>query len=78
MSSSPAGTDHKVQPQGRGQPALLRGFGQLPLSFEANQGQVDGQVKYLARGKGYTLFLTETEAVLALRSPTQKTEKRTK
>jgi hypothetical protein len=40
----------------------------LPLSFEANQGQVDQQVKYLARGQGYTLFLTPRAAVLGLRS----------
>jgi hypothetical protein len=43
-------------------------FGQLPLSFEENRGQSDSRVKYLARGKGYTLFLTPDEAVLALRS----------
>ncbi len=40
----------------------------LPLSFEANQGQVDEQVKYMARGQGYTLFLTPGAAVLGLRS----------
>jgi hypothetical protein len=40
----------------------------LPLTFEANQGQVDQQVKYLARGQGYTLFLTPNAAVLGLRS----------
>jgi len=39
----------------------------LPLHFEANQGQSDSQVKFLSRGSGYTLFLTSTEAVLALR-----------
>jgi hypothetical protein len=39
----------------------------LPLSFEANQGQVDQQVKYLARGQGYTLFLTPNAALLGLR-----------
>jgi hypothetical protein len=38
----------------------------MPLQFEANHGQVDGQVKFLARGKGYTLFLTPTESVLVL------------
>jgi hypothetical protein len=38
-----------------------------PLSFEENLGQVDGQVKYLARGEGYTLFLTPSAAVLGLR-----------
>ena len=39
----------------------------LPLSFEANRGQVDSQVQYLARGPGYTVFLTDREAVLALK-----------
>ena len=38
-----------------------------PLRFEANQGQTDAKVKFLSRGKGYTLFLTPTEAVLTLR-----------
>ena len=41
----------------------------LPLVFEANQGQTDSQVKFLARIPGATLFLTEREAVLALRQP---------
>ncbi|MGH8009484.1 MAG: hypothetical protein ACREQ3_21035, partial [Candidatus Binatia bacterium] len=48
--------------------APIRGiYGQLPLGFEANHGQVDRQVQYLARGQGYSLFLTPGEAVLALR-----------
>lgn len=42
-------------------------YGKLPLSFEPNQGRTSGQVKFLSRGPGYTLFLTSTEAVLALR-----------
>jgi hypothetical protein len=42
-------------------------FGKLPLSFEENRGQVNDEVKYISRGAGYTLFLTPTEAVLALR-----------
>jgi hypothetical protein len=41
-------------------------YGQLPLSFEANQGQVDPQVNFLSRGSGYMLFLTPSEAVLEL------------
>jgi hypothetical protein len=36
----------------------------VPIMFEANQGQTDARVKYLARGPGYTLFLTRQEAVL--------------
>jgi len=39
---------------------------QMPLYFEANQGQCDAAVKFLSRGEGYTLFLTNHDAVLAL------------
>jgi Thrombospondin type 3 repeat len=38
----------------------------LPLLFEENRGQADPAVRYLARGAGYRLFLSPTEAVLAL------------
>lgn len=44
-------------------------YARLPLAFEANQGQVDSEVKFLSRGNGYTLFLTSTEAVLSLAAP---------
>jgi hypothetical protein len=40
----------------------------LPLAFEANQGQTDPQVKYMARGNGYTVFLTGSDTVFALHS----------
>src|SRR5439155_23276933 len=39
----------------------------LPLGFEPNLGQTDSQVKFLARGRGVTWFLTSTDAVLARR-----------
>src|SRR3972149_3717804 len=42
---------------------------QLPLSFEANQGQMNKQVRFLSRGSGYGLFLTPSEAVLVLTPP---------
>ncbi len=38
----------------------------LPLVFEPNRGQADPQVTFLARGGGYTLFLTRREAVVAV------------
>ena len=41
-------------------------YGQLPLSFEANQGQTDSRVDFLARGAGYTMFLTGKGAVIDL------------
>ena len=51
------------------QPRLSSSYGNLPLSFEANMGQSEAQVKFLARGPGYGVFLTATEAVLSLRAP---------
>src|SRR5438046_3024981 len=39
-------------------------YGKLPLYFEANKGQTDEQVRFLARGSRSTLFLTPSEAVL--------------
>src|SRR5438132_2709638 len=47
----------------------LAAYGQFPLSFEANQGQTDAQVNFLARGNGYALFLTPGQAVLSLQKP---------
>jgi len=58
-SEAPAG----VNPQIAGE------YGRLPLRFEANEGQTDGQVKFLARGSGFSLFLTGRDAVLSLRKP---------
>ena len=49
-----------------GKVRLQEAYGQLPLSFEANSGQTDPQVKFLSRGSGYSLFLTNSEAVLVL------------
>jgi len=56
--NAPAATDHQFR--------VKDSYGRLPLSFEANRGQVDTTVKYLARGSGYSLFLTSDEAVLSL------------
>ena len=38
----------------------------IPLHFEENRGQADPRVLYLARGGGYTIFLTPSEAIFAL------------
>jgi hypothetical protein len=48
---------------------LSKSYGRLPLQFEANQGQTDRQVRFLARGAGYSLYLTAGEAVLVLAKP---------
>ena len=44
-------------------------YGRLPFAFEQNAGQSDPQVKFLARGPGYTLFLTPTQAVMTVSQP---------
>jgi len=54
------------------QARLVETYGRLPLTFEGNAGQTDAQVKFLSRGRGYTLFLTGNEAVLALGNGSRK------
>jgi hypothetical protein len=63
ISPTPVDPGHQAS---RGKAAVTAEFASLPLVFEANQGQVDPQVKFLSRGRGYTLFLTPAETVLAL------------
>jgi hypothetical protein len=46
--------------------AVAKSFGHLPLSFEANQGQTDPAVRYLARSGASTIFLTDDGATLAM------------
>jgi hypothetical protein len=53
-------------PDPRTQAKILENYGKLPLSFEANRGQTDARVKFLSHGSGYTLFLTDDEAVFSL------------
>src|SRR5262249_40381948 len=48
-------------------PRLQQNYAKLPLSFEANVGQTDTAVQFLARGSGYGLYLTGTEAVMVLK-----------
>lgn len=47
---------------------VTNAYERLPLAFDANQGQTDPQVKYIARGRGYTLFLTANKTVLSMSS----------
>ena len=41
-------------------------LGAIPISFEANRGQTDPRVDFIAQGPGYELFLDSGEAVLVL------------
>ena len=60
-----AGPSAKPNPEV--QAKLAEAYGTLPLSFEANRGQADRNVKFLSRGHGGTWFLTPTEVVLSFR-----------
>jgi len=79
---SPVGRSEAVSPPNPAPalstPQMTATLMRLPLQFEANQGQVDEQVTFLARGKGYRLFLTPSESVLVLqqREPTTETAQR--
>ncbi len=42
----------------------LKRYANQPLAFEANQGQTDRRVRFLARNQGYNLFVTDHETVL--------------
>src|ERR1700756_3837187 len=54
-----------------GQIKVLRQFGQLPLAFEANQGQARAEGKFLSHGVGASLFLTSHGAILDLGHPSE-------
>src|ERR1051326_3513527 len=59
-SLKPSGSDSQTKVH------VVEAYGKLPLAFEANEGQADARVKFLSRGGGYTLFLTNKAAVLEL------------
>jgi hypothetical protein len=78
-ASSPSGkteiTERKPSASNGGQSTPAAGlYRKAPLSFEANQGQFDPSVKFRARGSGYQLHLTPTEAVLSLKRDAKETE----
>ena len=75
QSSYPQGDSRSalLEQSGESRAKVAASYGKFPLRFEANQGQADLRVKFLSRGSGYTLFLTSTEAVLALQKPSLTT-----
>src|SRR5579871_6957534 len=57
---------------------LAGNYDRLPLAFEPNGGQTDGSVKFLSRGKGYSLFLTGDRVVLSFNPSPVRSEDRTR
>jgi hypothetical protein len=66
MSAANRAVTNEASEVDRTTPQPRTTYARLPLGFEPNEGQTDSQVKFLARGRRYTLFLTATEAVLTL------------
>jgi hypothetical protein len=69
---TPAVAVSKETPSAPPQQLTAERYGRLPMLFERNDGQTDEQVRFLARGVGYSLFLTPGEAVFALRPAPQR------
>lgn len=63
VSLTSAAQNEPVRPMAHG---ILANDFQAPISFEPNQGQTDEQVKFMARGSGYNLFLTPSNALFLL------------
>jgi hypothetical protein len=47
----------------------------IPAAFEANIGQADPAVRFVARGPDHTVFITPNEAVLVLAAPARRSGK---
>jgi hypothetical protein len=70
VQGGPSGSTKPAQPQAgarddnktRAQAA----YGELAIGFEKNVGQTDPEVGYLARGQGYSLFLTPSESIISM------------
>jgi hypothetical protein len=64
VALSSAAQNEPVRPKAHG---ILANDFLAPISFEPNQGQTDDRVKFMARGSGYNLFLTPSNALFSLR-----------
>lgn len=58
-----------AQPAAAGEPRVAPSYGQIALGFEPNRGQSEPGVRFLSRGSGYGMFLTQREILLALGKP---------
>jgi hypothetical protein len=61
-----AETAHSSAPSANQRARVRAHLDALPLAFEANQGRLDPQVKYMARGNGYKLLLTNSRAIITV------------
>jgi len=66
VKTVPKTTQQTKQREKVANPELVKAYGKLPISFEANRGQVSRGVDFLSRGRSYTLLLTSGGAILSL------------
>ncbi len=66
LTSAASPNAHPPKAPAANQARLAENYGKLPLSFEANHGQTDPSVKFLSRGSGYSLYLTDSTAIFSL------------
>jgi len=66
LAAVPISPSMSTAPALSAKPRLTATLLKAPMSFEANQGQTDPSVNFIARGSGSTLFLTPTESVMVL------------
>ncbi len=57
-----SGANRETSPE----PEVLASLGRMPVLFVANQGQVDGQVKYYTQAPGKTIYVTRDGVVFDL------------
>ena len=62
---APAGAAARVRPRESARPAAAIAAA-MPMAFEPNVGQSEDRVRYQARGRGYAVYVTDAEVVLAL------------
>src|SRR5262249_30910045 len=67
-SASPAASRANKRDDAAAKDRVMRQYGRLPMNFEVNQGQANDSVRFLSRGHGYQVFLTDNEAALVLQS----------
>src|SRR5690348_5795930 len=56
-----------ARPVSAAPPRVLSGLSGMPLCFEANRGQCDEPVDFVARSRDLTVYLTGGDALIALR-----------
>jgi len=54
---------------------IIKSYGELPLYFIENKGQVDKRVRFFEKGSGHTTFFTKDGVVLALTKSAGKADK---